>query len=53
MKHLDDDPNEDILELHPKDILQSNLVNCWDKPIVAQKDTERIKGMEAIIFHPP
>ena len=53
MKHLDDDPNEDILELHHNEILQGNLVNFQDKHIAAQKDTKRVKGMEAKIFHPP
>ena len=53
MKHPDDDPNEDIPELHHKEILQGDLVNCRDKPIAPQKDTKRVKGMEAKIFHPP
>ena len=52
-KHLDDDPHEDIPELHHKEILQGDLVNHRDKPIAAQKDTKRVKGMEAKIFHPP
>ena len=52
-KHPDDDPNEDILKLHHKEILQGDPVNFRDKPIVAQKDTKRFKGMEAKIFHPP
>ena len=53
MKHPNDDPNEDIPELHHKEILQGDSVNCRDKPIVAQKDTKRVKCMEAKIFHPP
>ena len=53
MKHPDDDPNEDILELHYTKILQGDAKNFQDKPIVAQKDTERVKGMERKIFHPP
>ena len=53
MKHPDDDPNEDTLDFHPKDILQGDSVNCWDKPIAAQNDTKRVKGMQARIFHPP
>ena len=53
MKHPDDDPNEDIPELHHKEILLGDSVNFWDKPIAAQKDTKRVKGMEAKIFHPP
>ena len=53
MKHPDDDPNEDIPELHHKEILQGDSVNFWDKPIAAQKDTKRVKGTKAKIFHPP
>ena len=53
MKHLDDDPNEDILELHYTKILQDDAKNFRNKPIGAQKDTERVKGMEGNIFHPP
>ena len=53
MKHPDDNPNEDIPELHHKEILQGDSVNFWDKPIAAQKDTKRVKGMEDKIFHPP
>ena len=34
-KHPDYDPNEDILELHHKEILQGDSVNFWDKPIAA------------------
>ena len=53
MMHPDDDLNEDIPELHHKEILRGDSVNFWDKPITAQKDTKRVKGMEAKIFHPP
>ena len=53
MKHPDDDPNEDISELHYTKILQGDAKNFRDNPIAAQKDTERVKGMEAKIFHPP
>ena len=53
MKHPDDDPNEDIPELHHEEILQGDSVNCQDKPIDTQKDTKRVKGMEAKIFHSP
>ena len=53
MKHPDDDPNENILELHYIKILQGDAKNFRDKPIAAQKDTERVKGMEGKIFHPP
>ena len=44
-KHPDDDPNEDIPKLDHKEILQGDSVNCQDKPIDAQKDTKRVKGM--------
>ena len=53
MKHPDDDRNEDILELHYTEILQGDTKNFRDKPLAAQKDTERVKGMEGKIFHPP
>ena len=53
MKHLDDDPNEDISELHHTEILQGDAKNFRDKPIAAQQDTKRVKGMETKIFHPP
>ena len=53
MKHPDDDSNEDILELHYTEILQGDAKNFRDKPLAAQKDTERVKGMEGKIFHPP
>ena len=33
MKHPDDDPNEDILELDHKEILRGDLVNFRDKPV--------------------
>ena len=53
MKHPDDDPNEDILELYYTEILLGDAKNFRDKPLAAQKDTERVKGMEGKIFHPP
>ena len=53
LKHPDDDPNEDVLELHHKEILQGDSINFRNKPIAAQKDTKRVMGMEAKIFHPP
>ena len=53
MKYPDDDPNEDILEFHYKETLQGDSVNFRDKPIASQKDTKRVKGIEAKIFHPP
>ena len=53
MKHPDNDPNEDILELHYTEILQGNAKNFKDKPITAQKDTEKGKDMNRRVFHPP
>ena len=53
MKHPDDDPNEDISELHYTQILQGDAKNFRDKPITAQKDTEKVKGINERIFHPP
>ena len=53
IKHLDNDANEDISELHYTEILQGNAKNFRDKPITAQKDTEKGKGMNRRIFHPP
>ena len=53
MKHPDDDPNEDISELHHPEILQGDAKTFRDKPIDSQKDTTRVKGMEAKMFHPP
>ena len=47
-KHPNDDPNEDIQELHHKEILQGDSVS-QDR----QKDTKWVKDMEAKIFHPP
>ena len=53
MKHPDNDPNEDVLELQHTDILQGDEKNFRDKPLIAQKDTEKGKGMYRRIFHPP
>ena len=53
MKHPDDDPSEDISEFHYIEILQGEAENFPDKPITAQKDTEKVKGMNIRIFHPP
>ena len=53
MKHPDDNPNEDISEFHYTDILQGDMKNFRDKPITAQRDTEKVKGMTRRIFHPP
>ena len=35
MRHPDDDPNEDISELHHTEILQGDAKNFRDKPIVS------------------
>ena len=32
-KHPDDEPNDDIQECHPKEIMQGDVVTCKDKPI--------------------
>ena len=53
MKHPDNDPNEDISELHYIEILQGNAKNFKDKLITAQKDTEKGKDMNRRVFHPP
>ena len=53
MKHPDDGPDEDISELHYTEILQGDAKNFQDKPIPTQKDTEKGKGMNRRIFHPP
>ena len=53
MKHPDNDPNEDISELHYTEILQGDAKIFRDKPTTSQKDTEKGKGMNRKIFHPP
>ena len=53
MKHSDNDPNEDLSELHYIEMLQSNANNFQEKPIIAQKDTEEGKYMNRRVFHPP
>ena len=53
MKHPDDDQNEDISKLHYTEILQGNAKNFKDKPVIAQKDTEKGKYMNKRVFHPP
>ena len=52
-KHSDDEPNDDIQECHPKEIMQSNAVNCKDKLNATQKETKRVKCEEDKIFHLP
>ena len=44
MKHPDDEPNDDIQECHPKEIMQSDMVNCKDKLNATQKETKRLKS---------
>ena len=53
MKHPNNEPNEDISELHYIEIVQGEAKNFRDKLITAQKDTEKGKGMNRRIFHPP
>ena len=53
MEHPDNDSNEDISELHYTEILQGDAKNFRDKPITAQKDTEKGNSMNRRIFHPP
>ena len=53
MKHPDNNPNEDISELHYTEILQGDAKTFRDKPMTAQKDTEKGKSMNRRIFHPP
>ena len=53
MKHPDDDPNEDLSELHYTDMLQSNANDFQEKPTIAQKDTEEGNYMDRRVFHPP
>ena len=52
-KHPDDEPNDNIQEYHPKEIMQSNMVNCKDKLNATQKETKRVKSDKDKIFHPP
>ena len=46
-------PNDDMQECHPKEIMQSGVVNCKDKLNATQKETKRVKSKEDKIFHPP
>ena len=52
-KHQDDEPNDDIQECHPKEIMQGDVVTYKDKPIATQKKTKRVEGEEDKIFHFP
>ena len=49
VKLPDDYPNKDTSVLNPKEILQGEMVNSWDKSHVAQRITQKIKGMVAKI----
>ena len=51
MKLTCDYPNKDTPVLHPKVILQGKVVNSWGKSRVAQRVTQKIKGMVAKIVH--
>ena len=53
MKLPDDYPNKDTSALHPKEIFQGEVVNSRDKSRVAQRVTQKIKGMVAKIVQPP
>ena len=53
MKLLDDYPDKDTSVLHPKEILQGEVVNSQDKSRVAQRVTQKIKGMVAKIVQLP
>ena len=53
LKFPDDYPNKDTSVLNPKEILQGEVVNPRDKSRVAQRITQKIKGMVAKIFQPP
>ena len=52
-KHPDDQPNDDIQECQPKEIMQSDVVNCKDKLNATQKETKRVKSEKDKIFHSP
>ena len=53
MKHPDDDPNDDILEFHNKEIMYGDLVNCKDMLSAVKKNTTGVDGVGDDIFHPP
>ena len=53
MKFPDDYHNKDTSVLNPKEILQGEVVNSRDKSHVAQRITQKIKGMVAKIVKPP
>ena len=52
MKPPDDYPNKDTSVLNPKEILQGEVVNSRDKSRVAQRITQKIKGMVTKIVQP-
>ena len=53
MKLPNDYPNKDTSVLNPKEFLQGEVVNSWDKSRVAQRVTWKIKGMVAKIVQSP
>ena len=52
-KHLNDDPNNDTSDFHPKEFLQGDMVKFQYKSRATQRVTQRIKAMAAKIVHPP
>ena len=53
MNHPKDDPNDNIMEFHNKEIMHGNLVNCKDMLSAVQKNTKGVYGVGDNIFHPP
>ena len=53
MKHSDDDPNDDILEFHNKEIMHGDLVNYKDMLSVVKKNTKGVDSVGGNIFHQP
>ena len=49
-KHPDDDPNEDIPELHHKEILQGDLVSCWVSPLLHKKTPRGLRAWKPRYF---
>ena len=43
IKHPDDKPNDDIQECHPKEIMQSDVVNCKDNLNATHKETRELR----------
>ena len=53
MKHSNDEHNDDIQKCHPKEIMQSDVVNCKYKLNATHKETKRVNSEEDKIFHSP